>query len=41
MSGDGLEVAAEIKLIGIDRDAAADTGVLRQRRRGRKQYEPE
>ena len=32
-------MAAEIELIGIDRDAAADAGVLRQRRRGRKYYE--
>ena len=27
-----LEVPAEIKLIGVNRDAAADAGILRQRR---------
>src|SRR4030095_2313581 len=39
--GRSLEVPAKIKLIGVDRDAAADAAVLRQRWRGRKYYDAE
>jgi hypothetical protein len=34
-------VSAEIELIGIDRNTAANAPILRQRRRGRKDYEAE
>jgi hypothetical protein len=37
----GLEMPAEIKLIGVDRDAAADAAILGQRWRGRKYYDAE